>query len=279
VDDDGRLQIPASASLLLAIKPAEDNSQITCVSGQETETLDLVGAGRHLVEVTLSKQAASRPIHLQWDGLPLNSLAPSPPTQRAVEPAVLIGFAPVLHTAPVAFHRASCRARLLRVRTADDQISDIRGDPRLRGKLRSRRAGEFEWQSEDLSFPAPDAPVVIGQATLPMTKVARINAVLKDTALDVTIDFGPCGEFFSAGLAPADVRPSHVRIPRRLRARIEWLCKASRSYIDAERRPVSSLDDAALLRHISNLTVPVPLLANQRALERELRQIQSGLQR
>jgi hypothetical protein len=71
--------------------------------------------------------------------------------------------------------------------------------------------------------------------------------------------------------------PESQPIPRRLRARIEWLCKASHAFVDAERRFVNTLDDAALLRHLSTVKIPISLLANWRTLERDLRRIEGGL--
>jgi hypothetical protein len=165
----------------------------------------------------------------------------------------------------------------MRVRTAGEQISNVRADSRLRGKLRFRRAGEFEWQSEDLDFPAPDAVTARGQSSLSIMQVARLNGLLKDRSVDVAIDFGPYGVFFAKALAAEETARPHVRIPRRLRAQIEWLCKASHAFFDAERRFVHTLDDAALLRHLSTLKIPVSLLANQRGLERDLRRMESAL--
>jgi hypothetical protein len=209
--------------------------------------------------------------------LPLNSLAAQACPESALEPAVVVEFGLVPFKTHVALHHASCQARLLRVRTADELISGVHADSRLRGKLRFRRASEFEWQSEDLNFPWPDAFAAMGHTSLPITQIARLNGLLKDRSLDVAIDFGPYGVFFANALSAEETARSYVRIPRRLRARIEWLCKASHAFVDAERRFVNTLDDAALLRHLSSLKIPVSLIANRRALERDLRRIESGL--
>jgi hypothetical protein len=88
--------------------------------------------------------------------------------------------------------------------------------------------------------------------------------------LEVAIDFGPYGVFCVNALAAAKTARPSVRIPQRLRARIEWLCKASHAFVDAERRSVNTLDDAALLCHLSTLKIPFSLLAHRRALERDL---------
>ncbi len=39
VDDDGHLQIDSAATLLLAIKPVDDEGKITCVSGTAVPAL------------------------------------------------------------------------------------------------------------------------------------------------------------------------------------------------------------------------------------------------
>lgn len=277
VDDDAHLQIHSAATLLLAIKPVDDDGEITCISGQQSASLQLSGAGLHVVEICVGQQTTPQPIQLTWDSLLLNSLAAQAYPKSAPEPAVVVEFGLAPHKTHVALHHASCQARLLRVRTAEEQISDIHADSRLRGKVRFRSAGEFEWQSEELNFSRPDVLPAMGHTSLPTTQIARLNGLLKDRSLDVTIDFGPYGVFFAIALAAAETARPNGRIPRRLRARIEWLCKASRAFVDAERRPVSSLDDAALLRHLSTLKIPVSLLANLRALERDLHRTEGGL--
>ena len=253
LDDDGHLQIHSAATLLLAIKPVDAEGEITCVSGQQSASLRLSGAGRHVVEIGIGRQTTPRPIHLIWDSLPLNSLAAQAYPELTAEPAVFVEFGLLPRKMHVALHRASCHARLLHVRTADEQVSGIHANSRLRGTLRFRHAGEFEWQSEDLNFPRSDALTAMGHTSLPSTQITRLNGLLKDHAVDVAIDFGAHGLFFANALAAAEIARPNVRIPRRLRARIEWLCKASRAFVDAERRPVNSLDDAALLRHLSTL--------------------------
>lgn len=276
VDDFGYLQIHSAATLLLAIKMVDDEGEITCVSGQQSVSLQLSGAGRNIVEIGVGQQTLPQPIHLSWDLLPLNSLAAQAYPESAPELAVVVEFGQGPHKTVVALHHAKCRARLLRVRTADEQISDVHADSRLLGKLRFRRADEFEWQSEDLNCTRTDALTANGHASLPITQIARLNALLKDRSLDVAIDFGPYGVFFANALA-VEYPARRVQIPRRLRAQIEWLCKASHGFVNAERRFVNTLDDAALLRHLSTLKIPVSLIANRRALECDLRRIESGL--
>jgi hypothetical protein len=137
--------------------------------------------------------------------------------------------------------------------------------------------GELEWQSEDLDFPQPDSLTAIDRASLPMKQILRINALLKDRSFDVAIDFGPYGVFFANALAAEETIRRYVRIPKRLRVQIEWLCKASYAFVDSERRLINTLDDARLLRHFLTVKVPISLLANRRALERDLRRFESRL--
>lgn len=277
VDDYGYLQIHSAATLLLAIKLVDDEGEITCVSGKRSVALQLSGAGRHIVEIGVGQQTTPQPIHLSWDLLPLNSLAAQTYPDLVPEPAIVVEFDLVTNKTQVALHQASCQARLMRVRTADEQISSVYADFRLHGKVWFRRAGEFEWQSEDLNFPQPDALATVRYAALPISQIAQLNGLLKDRSLDVVIDFGPYGIFFASALVVEEPVPPCVQIPRRLRARIEWLCKASRAFVDAERRSVNTLNDAALLRHLLTLKIPVSLRANRLALERDLHRIESGL--
>lgn len=277
VDDDGNVHIHSAASLLLAIKPVDGAGEITCISGQQSGSLQLSGAGRHVLEIRVGLQKPPEPIRLTWDEMPLNSLAAQAYPEPAIESAVLVEFGLGPYKTHLSLHRASCHARLMRVRTSEEQISDVRADPRLRGRLLFRRAGQFDWQSEELSLQQTDALTPTGHASLSTTQIALLNAVLKDGLLDVVVNFGPYGAFFANAFAAAESARPHVRIPPRLRGRIEWLCKAARAFVDAERRPIHTIDDAALLRHLAALKTPVSLLANRRAVARDLRRIERGL--
>lgn len=276
VDDDGNVHVHSAASLLLAIKPVDDAGEIICISGEQFGSLRLSGAERHVVEIGVEQQKSPQPIHLSWDAMPLNSLSAQAYPEPALEPAVFVEFGLGPNKTHLSLHRASCQARLMRVREAQEQVSGLRADSRLRGKLLFRRADQFDWETEELSLPRPNA-TPIGNAPFPATQIARLNAVLKDRSLDVVVDFGSYGAFVADASAAAVSARAHVRIPRQLRGRIEWLCKASHAFVDAERRPIYTLDDAELLRHLATLKTPIALLANRRAVERDLRRIESGL--
>jgi hypothetical protein len=274
-DEHGNVQVHSAAALLLAIKPVADAGEIICMSGQYAGSLQLTGARRHLVEIGLGQQTPARLIHLTWDAMPLNSLVAAPYFEAATEPAVLVEFGFGLHKTRIPLHRASCNAELMRVRTSEQQISAVHADPRVRGKLLFRRAGKFDWQSEDLIGSQPDALQPTDATFLSTTHIGRLNLVLKDRSLDVVVDFGSYGAFHAnASVASGQLR---ARLPRRLRGRIEWLCKAARAFVDGQRRPIHTIDDAALLRHLTALRTPVSLLANRRAVERDLRRIKRSL--
>lgn len=273
-DDDGNVNVHSADSLLLAIKPVADAGEITCISGPHSGSLQLSGARRHVVEIGAAHQMPPRPIHLTWDAMPLNSLVARPYPEPAVGAAVLVEFGLGPHRTRIPLHHASCHAQLMRVRTADEQISSLRADPRLRGRLLFRRAGQFDWQSEEFTGSEPDKPTPTDHF-LSTTQINRLNVVLKDRSLDVVIDFGAHGAFL-ANAFTASERPQ-VRISRRLRGRIEWLCRAARAFVDGQRRPIHTMDDAALLRHLAAVRTPVSLLANRRAVERDLRRIELGL--
>jgi hypothetical protein len=136
--------------------------------------------------------------------------------------------------------------------------------------LRFRSAGHFSWHIEELTFASKNPENPSANAYLAAVQVERINSVLQDRSLDVVVDFGPFGHFVASGIA-RKARSVSFSISRQLRDRIEWLCKASGAHVDAQRRPVGTLNDADLVLHLSGLVVPIPLIAHRRALERDLR--------
>lgn len=272
-DDDGNLHIHSSANFLLAIKPIDDEGELTCVTGQQSNSIRLAGGNRHLVEIGVGQQRSPRPIHLAWEEMPLNSLASRAYPEPTLEPAVLFEFIRGSQKTQIPLHWASCKAQLVQVRLGDDLIAGVSGDHRLRGMLLFRRVGVFDWQSEDLNLSQAHSS---GNRTfLPSSQVDRVNAVLKDRSLEAEIDFGPFGRFVVGAVAvvAAAAASPPMRLPWQLRRRIEWLCKASGAFLDTRRRPIESLDDAALLGHLSTIKLPATLLVNQRALRRELRRM------
>jgi hypothetical protein len=275
-DDDGNLNVHSSGNFLLAIKSIDDEGELTCLTGQQSNSVRLAGGRRHLVEIGVGQQRSPRPIHLAWEEMPLNSLASRAYPEPILEPAVLFEFIHGSQKTQMPLHWTSCKAQLVRVRLGDELIVGVSGNHRLRGTLLFRQVGVVDWQSEDLNLSQAYASKSGDRISLPSSKVDRVNAVLKDRSLETEIDFGPFGTFVVGAVAVAEATSPPIRLPWQLGRRIEWLCKASGAFLDTRRRPIQSLDDAALLGHLSTIKLPAALLVNQRALQRELRQIAGG---
>jgi hypothetical protein len=186
------------------------------------------------------------------------------------EPTVTLRFDGAEPTEPIALHRVKCHELLEQVRLGRRRISEIRGHPVLTGYLRWRRADEFEPEKEQITF-SPAAVAVSVNLPVDRQLLERINAILEDRSLEVGLDFGAYGAFHSWMLASEGTHPEEFRIARDLRARVEWLCKASGAFVMPEHGPLQVLDDYTLLRHFSEISVPRALLGHRRALQHELR--------
>lgn len=274
IDDDGTLQVPSASQLFLAIKPIDDEggdeNEITCVVGQYSGSTTLRDTSRHLIEITISDQAAQKPIYLRWDDANLATVSAKSYPDAAHEPTVALKFDGTEATEPVALHRVRCQELLEQVRFGRRRISEIRGHPVLTGSLSWRRADQFEWQKEEIAFAE-----TVGSISLPTgeQRLERINAILQDRSVEIELDFGAYGAFHSFWKAADRTHSKEFKISRDLRARIEWLCKASGGFVMPEHGPLQALDDRSLLRHLFKLPVPSALLAHRRALEHELRDI------
>jgi hypothetical protein len=274
VDDDGKVEIHSTSRLLLAIKPigeeGEDGGEIACLSGRHSAALQLTGSHRHFVEITVPDQTPPRAVHLTWDGTPLDSLTAKAYPQSPAEPAVAIEFIVGVSKTSTFLHRASCAAALAHVRAGKYRLAAVSGFADVRGHLRSRRTGQFAWESHELHFAANGLPTPDGNITLAPEHVDRITSFLQDLSRDVALDFGPFGSFSALAAPEIAARTTAFRMDRGLRSRVEWLCKVSGALVNAQRRPVGALDDAALLRHLSSFSVPASLMAHLQALERDL---------
>jgi hypothetical protein len=274
VDDDGNLQTSSTARLLFAIKPIDDDAEnggdVAVLSGQHSASTKLMGIHRHLVEVLVPEQTPPRPVYLTWDGAPLAAFIARPYPDSAPEPAVVLEFGEGASKTVAPLHIASCRTLLTQVRLSKLRLSTIRVYHGLGGQLRWRKAAQADWQSEELTSADASGRASFTSTSLTSEKVQRITAILQDRSVEVAIDFGAFGSFSAQAIATVVARRAGVRIRRDLRERVEWLCKASGAFVTAERIAVSSLDDAALIRHFSHLLVPVGLSAHRRALERAL---------
>lgn len=277
VDDDGSLLVSSISLLLLATKAAEPHDtqagDIACVVGQSSASASVPGQGRQFLEIAMTEGAQPKPVHLTWGGTPLATLITESYQDTASVPAIHLEFDVhnEIKKIDAHLHCASCQPLLGKVRTSELHLSKVRAYPALRGQFRWRRADQFKWQSEDLSFSDSGVHPPGTELSLPAQVVERINALLQDRSLDVDFDFGAFGQFWSLAGPETKERPAAVRIQRDLRARIEWLCKASGALVTAHRSPLGKLDDEALLLHFSDVSVPASLMAHRRAIERELR--------
>jgi hypothetical protein len=272
VDDDGNIKVHSATPALLAIKPGENETgEITCVSGQHVASLQASGLAPQVIAVTVQEDTQRRPIYLAWDQLPLNSLTVQAYPPAIAEPAVVLEFAQGASKSQAGMHHARCREFLSRVRHGDDRVEVVRMETGVRGNLKSRLAGAFEWFDEVLSVATRTA--IAEPIALPRELIDRLNAVLKNRTLDVSLDFGPYGGFHADGARAVAPVGREYRLSRHLRQRIAWLSKTSGYFVDEACRPLSALDDAALVRHMSVISVPPALEPHQRALARDLRRL------
>lgn len=268
IDDDGNVQVATSSKLLLAIRPvdSEHEAEITCQTGQQPRALKLKGSNNNFVQLEVTEPAKALRIHLAWDGMLLNSLVAKSYPEIA-EPAVLLEFEGGSAKRQAFMHHAICAALFTQVRRNESRLSAIHAPKTLPGQLGIRRAGQLEWEQEELTFATPRGQDV----SLSVDQIARVNAALQDKQCDVSLDFGAFGSFITLAVPEAKVRPAVYRIPRDLRERIEWLCQASGVFVDGQRRALNVLDDSALVRHLSSFRSPAWLVAHRRAVEHELR--------
>jgi hypothetical protein len=143
------------------------------------------------------------------------------------------------------------------------------------GRICWKTANELEWLAEDLGFPsAVRSPQIsaLGSQTLD-----HINALLRDRQLEVGIEFGPYGNFYSSASFVKREHAQEIKLARSVRARVEWLCKASGTFVASHQKPLPQLDDEALLELFAKLTVPASLLAHRRALDHEIQNVTKAL--
>jgi hypothetical protein len=272
IDDDGILQTPSTERLLFAIEPIDDDDNggaVTALSGHHKASLKLTGPNKHYIEILIPPQTPSRPVYLTWDEAPLAAFVANP-YPRASEPAVILEFSEAASKSSAALHLATCRASLAQVRLGKSHLAGLRAPSGVRGHLRWRRPSQLDWQNEDLSSSDASRRLSFAGAPVPISTIERINTVLRDQSFDVALDFGAFGSIAAQAIPAVKELRAGIRIPRNLRERIEWLCKASGAFVTAERLALSALDDASLVRHFSGISVGVGLLAHRRAIERAL---------
>jgi hypothetical protein len=277
IDDDGSLQIPSNTEIVLALKSidADHPGELTCSNGQASIAVELSGVRQHLVQITGS-QRADKHIYLSWDGSHVASVVTTPYSDGEREPSVVLMFDGAADGARAELHRASGQSLMARVRSGELSLVGMSGHPMLQGELRWRRCGSADWTKEPVVFVTGARPSF--DAKLTAERVSEINAAVQDHGLDVELDFGPFGHFLATAIiAPrVDTQSATLRIPRPLRARLEWLSQASHCFVDGHVQPVARLSDTALLHHFSQLNVPAKLLTHRRALERDIGALLEG---
>lgn len=274
VDDDGTLQVPSASQLILAIKPLDEEggneNEVTCVAGQYSGSATVRDTTRHLIEITISDQANQKPIYLRWDDAYLATVMAKPYPDAEHAPTVTLSFDGAEPTEPIALHRVRCQQLLEEVRLGRRRLSEIHGHPVLTGYCYWKRADEFELQKEEITFSLAAVAASVNLA-VDRQLLVHINSILEDRSAEVGLDFGAYGAFHSSMLTSERSHPEEFRIARDLRARVEWLCKASGAFVMPEVGPLQVLDDQTLLRHFSEISVPRALLGHRRALQHELR--------
>ena len=274
VDDDGCAEIPPTSQVLLAINPvgedAEYGGEIACLSGRLSANMQLVGLHRHLVEILVSDQAVSRTIDLTWDGARLHSLALKPYPPGIMEPTVELEFLAGGSKLKAFLHCVSGSAALAQVRDGKYVLTAIRSHHSVHGQLRLRPRGQFDWKIEELSFAVTAASGTSKNVSLTTEQITRIASVIQDSSCDVALDFGPFGRFFAQAGCDTSAHAAPFRMNRALRNRTEWLCRTSGGLVSTQGRPLSTLDDSALVIHLSTVATPPWLMPHRRALERDL---------
>lgn len=270
-DDNGSLEIPAATEVVLALKSigSEQAGDLSCTVGSASVSLELAETTQHFVELSEPKGAA-KALHLAWDGAHVITLVAKPYPESPIEPSVALEFELNGTKEGDALHQTRARQLLSDTRNAKARLTAIHIHSALHGELRHRKFGALDWSTEALTV-KPTISSSIRRAPLAADLIERINLTLQDRLLDVALDFGPFGSFFASGVDEVQIPVTAPRLRRELRARVEWLCKASGSFVTRQRQPVGMLDDQALIHHFSQMVVPAGLLAHKRALESALR--------
>ena len=272
-DDNGSLEIPATTEVVLALKSigSEQAGDLSCTVGSASVSLELAETTQHFAELSEPKGTANKAVHLAWDGAHVITLVTKPYPESPIEPSVALEFDLGGTKEGAALHETRARQLLSDTRNAKARLAAIHAHSALQGELRQRKFGTLDWITEALTVKPAGSLSVRNKAPLAAELIQRINLTLQDRSLDVALDFGPFGHFFASGVDEVQIPVNAPRIRRQLRARLEWLCKASGSFVTQQRQPLQMLDDQALIQHFFQLVVPSELLAHKRTLESALR--------
>lgn len=274
IDDDGSLLFHSTASVLLALKSVEPDqqSELNCTSGQSAISAQLTGATEHFLEISTTE---SKVIYLSWDEIAMAPLIGKPYPAAIAEPAVIFEFevAGIQTSAPL--HRARCQMLLSDVRRAKANLIGIQMCPAIDGVLRFQSSGSAAEHSQTIILSGQAVPGGKDGVSISTELLNRVREILANRTLDVSLDFSAFGCFHSIGTAQQAAIKSAVTLGRSLRARVEWLCKASGA-LARDRKPIAALDDETLLRHFACLSVPAGLVVHKRTLDNELRSQAAG---
>jgi hypothetical protein len=156
------------------------------------------------------------------------------------------------------------------VRLARARLASIQMCPAINGVLLFQSVGAAVESCQTILLSGQAVPGRTDIASVSIEVLDRVREILADSTLDITLDFSAFGYFHALGSAQQAAIKSAAILERSLRARVEWLCKASGAFAQ-HRKPIAALDDDDLLRHFARLTVPASLLVHKRALDTELR--------
>lgn len=266
--DDGDLHIHSSEYIVLALKSGSlaSGDDLTVSSGRSHATLELDGSQGPFVVLSGGARTTEGQIYLTWGGAYVATLATTPFSKTTEQVTVSVVCNGPEGTARAELHHSSSHTLLSEVRLGRRELVGLKGHAALHGKLRWRSPNASTWDERAIIFSPLPNPRVDDDL------LRTVNATLQDRSLEIDLDFGPFGKFSaSASLKQVSTGPpAEKRLPPHLRARIEWLSRACRSYADNSRRPIATLSDTLLLSHLKRLSVPTKLLAHKRALDGQL---------
>ena len=255
-DDNGSLTIPATTEVVLVLKSigSEQAGDLSCTTGS-TVSLELAETTQHFVELSEPNGTENKAVHVAWNGALVVTFLVKAYPENLIEPSVALEFERDEKKEIVALHQTRARHLLSDTRNARARLTAIHVHSALQGELRQRKVSTLDWTTEALTV-NPTSSSSIREVPLAADLIERINLTLQDRLLDVALDFGPFGHFFASGMDEVQTPISALRIRRQLRARIEWLCKASGSLVTRQRQPMSILDDQELIHYFFHLVVP-----------------------
>lgn len=269
--DEGDLHIHSSEYIVLALKSGSSASgdELIVSTSRSHATLELNNSQGPFVVLSGGARITENQIYLTWGGAYVATLATTPFGKTTAQVTVGVACNGPEGTVRAELHHSSSHTLLSEVRLGHRELVGLYGHLALHGMLRWQSPDTSKWDERAIIFSPHPNPRVDDEL------LRTINATLRDRSLEIDLDFGPFGRFgASASLKQVSTGPpTDKRLPPPLRARIEWLSRACRSYADKSRRPIAALSDTLLLTHLKRLSVPTKLLAHKRALDAQLQRL------